>query len=479
MQPAAADKKLTSEPVAGKATEIREWIALSVATLAAAMRLWQLGAKSLWLDEAASIEIARWDLHSVVRAVHQPAGAALFYWYQSLYYFLLHFLLGLGDSEFLVRLPSAILGIATVVMLYFVAANLFSRRVAWMAALFLAFHPFHLAYSQEARGYAFCVFLVTASYALLVAALEEGSARVCAVYAAVTAAAIYSHLYAALILPAQFIVVMASGSQHRRRLVFALVATGLLTVPIFWLALTQNAGQNDWTPPLSARDILHAAQQLIGTGIRFPIGLGLLALAGISWFRKAKPVLGWREGLVWSWFLVPALGIVIISAMAPPFAPRYLLLCLPACVMLLAVGLDRLPAPRIGNAAAVVLALLFFSSSLSYYRKPKEDWRGAAAVIARGIQAGDRILFDREYGRIPVNYYMERTAPEFRPEPITPLELNRLPASQRLWVVLYGPAHRDQKATEQSLPAGFRLFERQDFGAITVLLYSRLSSNPQ
>ena len=147
--------------------------------------------------------------------------------------------------------------------------------------------------------------------------------------------------------------------------------------------------------------------------------------------------------------------------------------------MLLAVGLDRLPGPRIGNAAAVVLALLFFSSSLSYYRKPKEDWRGAAAVIARGIQAGDRILFDREYGRIPVNYYMERTAPEFRPEPITPLELNRLPASQRLWVVLYGPAHRDQKATEQSLPAGFRLFERQDFGAITVLLYSRLSSNPQ
>src|SRR5438552_17417532 len=214
-------------------------------------------------------------------------------------------------------------------MLYFVAARLFSRRVAWIAALFLAFHPFHLAYSQEGRGYAFCVFLVTASYALLVAGLEEGSTRVCAVYAAVTAAAIYSHLYAALILPAQFIVVMASGSQHRRRLVFALVATGLLTVPIFWLALTQNAGQNDWTPPLSARDILHAAQQLVGAGIRFPIGLGLLALAGISWFRKAKPVRGWQEGLVWSRFLFRGRGLVTISAMPPPFAPRYLLLWSP------------------------------------------------------------------------------------------------------------------------------------------------------
>src|SRR5438445_10634711 len=145
---------------------------------------------------------------------------------------------------------------------------------------------------------------------------------------------------------------------------------------------------------------------------------------------------GWREGLVWSWLLVPALGIATISAMAPPFAPRYLLLSLPACVMLLAVGLDRLPAPRIGNAAAVVLALLFFSSSLSYYRKPKEDWRGAAAVIAQRSQPEDRIKFDREYGRIPLNYYMERTRPEYRPEAITSVELNLLPASQRLWVGL-------------------------------------------
>src|SRR5438477_12073685 len=117
MPPAAADKKLTSEPVAGKATEIPVWIALSLAALAAAMRLWQLGAKSLWLDEAASIEIGRWDLQLVVRAVHQPPGAAIFSWYQSLYYFLLHAWLRLGGSEFLVRLPSAMFGMATVVVL--------------------------------------------------------------------------------------------------------------------------------------------------------------------------------------------------------------------------------------------------------------------------------------------------------------------------------------------------------------------------
>src|SRR5205823_5876979 len=207
------------------------------------------------------------------------------------------------------------------------------------------------------------------------------------------AAAIYSHLYAALILPAQLIAVVTSGSQNRRRIFIAMVVAGLLAAPMFWLALTQNVGQNDWTPPLSAKDVLHAAQQLIGTGIRFPIGLGLLVLAGISALRKAQSKLDWRHTLVWSWFLVPAVGIVMISWIAPPFAPRYLLLCLPACVVLLAVGLERLPWPRATNLAAIVLVLLYFSSSLSYYRKPKEDWRGAAALVASKMQTKDRIMF--------------------------------------------------------------------------------------
>jgi hypothetical protein len=305
------------------------------------------------------------------------------------------------------------------------------------------------------------------------AASEKVSARLCALYILVTAAAIYSHLYAALILPAQLVAVMTTGNQNRRRIVTAIVIAGSLATPIAWLALTQNIGQNDWIPPLTAKDILHAAQQIIGTGIRFPIGLALLVVAGISSFQKIKHKSGWHDVLLWTWFLIPAIGVVAISAIAPPFVPRYLLLCLPACVMLLAVGLDHLPRPLLVIAATMLLALFYFSSSLSYYRKPKENWRAAAKTIASEMKLSDRILFDREYGRIPMNYYFARSRAETKPQLVSQAELSKLPPSDRVWIVLYGPGHRDPSAIAPTLPIDFRLQQQRDFEAIEILLYAR------
>src|SRR5438045_9480698 len=142
MQRGVRDQAMPSEPIARRPAQFGGWPLVLIVGVAAATRLWHLGGKSAWLDEAASIAIARWNLHSVWQAAHQPPSAALFYWYQSLYYFLLHFWLRLGDSELLVRLPSAIFGIATVIVLYAVAARIFSSRVAWIACLLLAVHPF-------------------------------------------------------------------------------------------------------------------------------------------------------------------------------------------------------------------------------------------------------------------------------------------------------------------------------------------------
>ena len=56
---------------------------------------------------------------------------------------------------------------------------------------------------------------------------------------------------------------------------------------------------------------------------------------------------------------------------------------------------------------------------------------------------------------------------------ITQAELTKLLPSERLWVVLYGPAHHGQSMIEESIPAGWRLQEQRDFEAIKVLLYAR------
>ncbi|MGA7286736.1 MAG: hypothetical protein WBX02_01480, partial [Terriglobales bacterium] len=79
------------------------WLGLVVA-LAAALRLFRLGVRSFWLDEAVSAMLARVDRHVFASAViHRQANMVL-------YYLLLRGWTRLGSSEFALRSFSALAG---------------------------------------------------------------------------------------------------------------------------------------------------------------------------------------------------------------------------------------------------------------------------------------------------------------------------------------------------------------------------------
>ena len=57
----------------------------------------------------------------------------------------------LGLNEWGVRTPSVIMGFASIIALYFLVKEFFDRRVAAVAAVFLAISPWHLLYSRQAN----------------------------------------------------------------------------------------------------------------------------------------------------------------------------------------------------------------------------------------------------------------------------------------------------------------------------------------
>lgn len=129
--------------------------------VAAALRLYRLGAESLWLDEGYT---QTWT--------SQPVGAMLATlaqgdYHPPLYYLLVRgvtLVLGPGASS--LRLVSAVAGILAVPALYALARTLApssSRRAALLAAALLTFSPFQLYYSQEARSYSLLLLLGIAS----------------------------------------------------------------------------------------------------------------------------------------------------------------------------------------------------------------------------------------------------------------------------------------------------------------------------
>ena len=114
------------------------------------LRLFRLDAQSLWFDEAGTVWIAKPNYNAMLATlrvydVHPPL------WY-SIVWLIEH---TLGNSEWLLRLPSALLGTGAVLLLWRIALQLgFSRRVALLAGLIAAILPGTLYYSQEARMYA-------------------------------------------------------------------------------------------------------------------------------------------------------------------------------------------------------------------------------------------------------------------------------------------------------------------------------------
>jgi uncharacterized membrane protein len=115
----------------------------AIFVLALLLRVYDLGGKSLWLDEAYTLHYGQPTLTPV-----DPNNPPLFYT------FLHHWTGRFGRSEAAARLPSALLSFLNVGLLYVLARRLAGDRVALMAAALLAVSPLNIWYAQEARMYA-------------------------------------------------------------------------------------------------------------------------------------------------------------------------------------------------------------------------------------------------------------------------------------------------------------------------------------
>ncbi|MEC9047812.1 MAG: glycosyltransferase family 39 protein [Planctomycetota bacterium] len=140
-----------SSSVAVARFDRRQWMCLAAITvLAAALRLAGLGAWSFWVDEG----------HTWRDATMPLTGEGGFLATDRVRYgvpfLMLRLLLGLGLTgydEASVRLPFALIGIATVPMMAVCGRRLVGAWPAVVAAGLLAINPWHIFWSQNARGY--------------------------------------------------------------------------------------------------------------------------------------------------------------------------------------------------------------------------------------------------------------------------------------------------------------------------------------
>jgi len=531
----AADMRLEAQR---RDTKLMLW---GIVALGAVLRLHALGAKSFWLDEIASVAIARtpssWFWHWLWTEEGNMA----------LYYVMLRPWLEIHLGEATVRLLSVLPGIASIPVMYLLGKRLFDRNVGLLAALFLALNTCSVVYSQEARAYSWLLLGVVVSTYLFARLIERPTHAMACAYALAAGATFYFHYFGLLVPLAHAVSVTALPKERRpwNQLFVAGTIVGAFAIPVLWMIHIQPVRHLDWVPRPSLLELYHigvflAAESGKGVG---PALLVVELLLIVVFFRKMigvwknqglKPQkqIGdldtglkvssstsslvsdveacsssessrqsvpskrdktlvdrdlWPYVLIASGLLTPILISLLVSVARPVFFHRFLIICLPAWLLACAVGAC---APRHRPirfwAIAGVCTLSLVSTTMSYSR-PREDWRGVVNYLIDNARSQDVVLYYQPVGNWAAESYRDWLpgGSANRPAAVgVTAQSNdwraKIAGARRVWLVEYPENLSDDtaRALEAELHSRYTAVATQGFRAITVTEFVA-KSNPQ
>jgi hypothetical protein len=387
-------------------------MAVLIALLALATRLYGLDRKSVWFDEAITYLDAHepWPrLLEAIRAdVHPPLNYVLFH------------LWPLTDAgDFWLRLPAALLGALAALIAWAWARRVGTPLQALLTGAFVALAPLQIDLAQEARMYGLLLALTATSLWLLDRVLVCPTRLGLAGYALACALLLYTHYYAAFLLAAQSLaaLLLLSGAYARgaRLAVGALIVAGIAFLPWLPVMVEQARGiQGDyWIAPPTLTTLWVTFRELAAhtpPDAQFPLLLRaayvvqatLILLGAVLAVRMPRQRVAVLLGAV---PLGLAFGISLL--VAPVYAVRYISPLGLAFGFLLARGATALPKPYAIGSAVVALAPVLLSVG-PLYTDPgysRADLRAAAAAVSAERQPNDVVLHLGAFTATPFDYY--------------------------------------------------------------------------
>lgn len=466
--------------------------------LAAVLRYIQLTRFSFWADECLTVFVSQMPparIFSLILLtdVHPP-----------LYYFLLHFWQLISHNEIFLRSLSVLPGVAAVPVVYLLARRLISGRAAIVAAGLLAISPLHIVQSQQLRYPALLLLLTTVAALFFLKTLEENRKVPAAWFALFSALCLYINY----------------------------ISLGVLLLFGCWLALNYRTRPPGWTKALIALSVagglflpwapvLLLQAQRLPPGHLYPPGLlALYTLLDFSWgigfwgmprtgSRNTELVLLGLEGrplLLAAGLAVPLFLLLIglfrsgserrltfdklfllvvlgfgwlVCARSNVFQAKYVLPALPAFLLVVAAGLDRLLNRR--KVLALLLGLgylllvgyglgVFYAKEMIY----QEPYREIARFLEKNRQPDDAVWTYHNIAYSCIDYYADQRLGQVLVAPRREADdqidgeafLEQMQkverTSRRLWVVYLYEGHRDPgRFARDWFPVQFRKIPAQ------------------
>jgi mannosyltransferase len=412
-------------------------VALAVLALvvvaAALLRFPSLGEQGLWRDEAATWLQVNGSLGEVISRTatdNYPPLYNLLAW-SSVQLF--------GGAEWVLRLPSAVLGVLNVALLYGLGARIGGRGVGLVAAALLALSGYHVWYSQEARMYALLACTATAHAWAMVHFLDRPRAARALLLGLSGIPLIYAHPYGALTwigigFGALCTIVLRRDWPALLSLVLAELLVALSFVPwgLILIGRAQSiADQGFWIGEPTPAYILLQWRKV--TSAMFIVLV--LALPFLIFLRRRNgpgPA-AWSLPLLLSWTLLPSLlGIIASVLIEPVFFDRYLIGSLPGFLILFALALLMPARTKRGVAIAGAVGLLVGLATLVFASQAaREDWRPITTELRALMEPDDCLALSTPWDEVVLDYYAPQRGPCFVRD-LSPGSTAGVPATSRI-----------------------------------------------
>jgi hypothetical protein len=285
-----------------------------------------------------------------------------------------------------------------------------ATRSGLIAAALVAFNPFFVWYSQEARSYSLLVLLAALSLLFLGRALRNPTPRALALWSLTAALALLTHYFAAFLLVPEALWLLRV---HRGRETW--VATGAATavaLALIPLALHQrDLGHTAFIADLGlGRRIVDLPKKLVTGELGTPTPLigplaGLIAAAALVY-----ALIRVRPSRVLAILAAAAALVPLVAAVAGSdyLLPRNLIAVYVPVLLATAAGLAA--ARRLGIAGAAVICAVALTVNVevaSDAKLQRDDWRGAA----RALGPAQAVVVTPEYESKPLRLYARELAP--------------------------------------------------------------------
>lgn len=342
----------------------KNYILIIIIFIATALRLFHLDFQSIWLDEIITMKECDPKLS------FSESYEIMKIWENNpiIYYYLVKInSMVFGHSTLVVRGFSAFIGILCVYLFYLIGKEISDRRTGLIAASLASINFFLITYSQEARAYILLTFFTILSFYQLIKFLKNNTIKSALFYGLTLTLLINTHFFGLFVLVSHAVIlfVFLFDTENKNKLSFILKASfaGILAILIWYyiswdMFKIASEIKSFWIPPPSPGLITGVFREFFGNNEAIIFLTTILAIfyfirlfttkVKTTTIKKNSLIFGFAILSIWI-FITIFIPYLRSYLQIPMITSRYLIVVLPAIILLLSVSISNIESKIIRN----------------------------------------------------------------------------------------------------------------------------------